>query len=143
MSYHLHRHGREHVVLERGRIPERWHSERWDSLRYQFLNETIQLPGLSYHGDDPTGFAHHSVITRFIENYAAFIAAPVRQGVAVMSLRQDRTKGDYVLETTADAIKARNVIVATGPFQAPMIPAAGNDLPHALSRFTLEVPWPR
>ena len=32
MSYHLQRLGREHIVLERGRIAERWRSERWDSL---------------------------------------------------------------------------------------------------------------
>ena len=32
MSYCLGQLGHEHVVLERGRLAERWRSERWDSL---------------------------------------------------------------------------------------------------------------
>lgn len=32
MSHHLQQRGREHVIRERGRIAERWRSERWDSL---------------------------------------------------------------------------------------------------------------
>ena len=32
MSEHLSAHGIPHLVLERGRIAERWRSERWDSL---------------------------------------------------------------------------------------------------------------
>lgn len=131
MSYHLQRHDREHVILERGRIAERWHKERWDSLRYQFLNETIELPGLSYQSPDPQGFAHYAAVAEFIETYAAHIAAPVRQGVAATLLYHD-DDGEYVLETTGAVIRARNVIVATGPFQLPVIPAAGRDLPRSL-----------
>ena len=28
-----HRRGRDHVVLDRGRVAESWRTERWDSLR--------------------------------------------------------------------------------------------------------------
>jgi putative flavoprotein involved in K+ transport len=44
MSAVLQQHGHEHVVLERRRIGERWRSERWDSLRFQFPNWTLRLP---------------------------------------------------------------------------------------------------
>ena len=37
MSYSLSRLGREHVILERGRVGERWRSERWDSFHFQFF----------------------------------------------------------------------------------------------------------
>ncbi len=37
MSSHLSQLGREHIILERGRIGEAWRSERWDSLVFQFL----------------------------------------------------------------------------------------------------------
>ncbi len=33
VSQYLTRQGREHVVLDRGRVASRWHTERWDSLR--------------------------------------------------------------------------------------------------------------
>ena len=36
--------GRDHVVLERGRVGERWHSERWDSLALLTPNWANRLP---------------------------------------------------------------------------------------------------
>jgi putative flavoprotein involved in K+ transport len=57
MAAVLRERGREHIVLERRRIAERWRSERWDSLRFQFPNWSLQLPGYPYTGSDPEGFA--------------------------------------------------------------------------------------
>ena len=48
--------GVDHVVLERGRVAERWRSERWDSLRLLSPNWMSRLPGWSYTGPDPHGF---------------------------------------------------------------------------------------
>jgi putative flavoprotein involved in K+ transport len=48
MSAVLREHGREHVVLERRRVGERWRTERWESLRFQFPNWALELPGYSY-----------------------------------------------------------------------------------------------
>ena len=59
MSNVLRRRGREHIVLERRRIGERWRTERWDSLRFQFPNWSLELPDFRYSGDDPDGFAHY------------------------------------------------------------------------------------
>ena len=38
MSAVLQRRGREHVVVERRQVGERWRTERWESLRFQFPN---------------------------------------------------------------------------------------------------------
>ena len=35
----------EHVVLERGRVAERWRSERWDSFTLLTPNWATWLPG--------------------------------------------------------------------------------------------------
>jgi hypothetical protein len=48
--------GRDHLVIERGRIAERWRSERWDSLHLLTPNWMTRLPGWSYEGPDPDGF---------------------------------------------------------------------------------------
>jgi putative flavoprotein involved in K+ transport len=45
MSYYLKRLRREHALIVRGRVGERWRSERWDLLRFQFPSSSIQLPG--------------------------------------------------------------------------------------------------
>ena len=83
MSYHLGRLGLEHLVLERGRIAERWRSERWDSLTFQFPNWMLRLPGYAYEGDEPEGFMQRDRVVHFIEAYAKRISPPIRCGVRV------------------------------------------------------------
>ena len=46
----------EHVILERGRVAERWRSERWDSLRLLTPNWQTRLPGFRYEGSEPDGY---------------------------------------------------------------------------------------
>ena len=57
MSHHLKRRGLAHLVLERGRIGERWRSERWDGLKFQFPNWSVRLPDFPFPHSDPDGFA--------------------------------------------------------------------------------------
>jgi putative flavoprotein involved in K+ transport len=95
MSYHLRQRGREHIILERRRVAERWRTERWDSLRFQLPNVWLELPGKRYAGTEPNGFTHHSDVVRFIVDYAAEIEAPVRTSVEVTSLSSDEDRGGY------------------------------------------------
>ena len=132
MSYHLRQRGREHIILERRRVAERWRTERWDSLRFQLPNSWLELPGKPYAGTDPNGFTHHSDVVRFIVDYAAEIAAPVRTGVEVTSLSADEGSGGYSLETTDGQINARHVVIATGPFQRAMIPGCSRAVPSSV-----------
>jgi putative flavoprotein involved in K+ transport len=120
MSAVLQGRGREHVVLERRRVGDRWRSERWESLRFQFPNWALELPGYSYSGEDPDGFAHWREVLRVIEQYAASTDAPVREHTEVTALRAD--EGGFVLTVPDGTIHARQVVVATGPFQRPRIP---------------------
>ena len=133
MSYHLSRLGCEHIVVERERVAERWHTQRWDSLMFQFPNWSIELPGRSYGGTDPEGFSHRSDIIAFIEDYAAWIRAPLRNGFAVESLRPASHRGAYRVSATAGTFEAQNVVVATGPYQRPRVPALASGVPpHVL-----------
>jgi putative flavoprotein involved in K+ transport len=126
MSHCLTRAGREHVVLERHRIAERWRSERWDSLRFQFPNWAMQLPGFGYVGDEPDAYAPRDEVVRFIEAYARFIRAPVRTCVEVQSLRS--APDGFCIESAGGSITATNVVIATGPYQRPAIPTAADRL---------------
>ncbi|CAN7716136.1 NAD(P)-binding domain-containing protein [Variovorax sp. LjRoot130] len=130
MSRHLSCLGREHVVFERGRIAERWRSQRWDSLMFQFPNWTIALPGLSYATDEPEGFAHKDEVVLFIESYCSFVAAPVRLGVEVSALRAHSS--GFELDTSEGPLLATNVVVATGPYQLSRLPHIHRDLPARL-----------
>lgn len=57
ISHMLSRRGCPHLVLERGRIAERWRSERWNGLRFQFPNWSVKLPDCPFPYDDLDGFA--------------------------------------------------------------------------------------
>jgi putative flavoprotein involved in K+ transport len=122
MSHRLSEHGRPHLVLERRRIAERWRTERWDSLRLQGPNWSVRLPDFPFPHADPDGFAAAVEIVEFIKAYADFIAAPVRCGVEVTSLRWRDGERGFRAETSSGPIEAQNVVVATGPYQQPRIP---------------------
>jgi putative flavoprotein involved in K+ transport len=132
MSYHLRQRGREHIILERHRIGERWRTERWDSLRFQLPNSFLALPGKSYAGADPDGFVHHADVLKFVVDYAAEIAAPVRTGVEVTTLTRNERNGEYALETSDGQIQARHVVIATGPFQRPLTPDFSRTIPSTV-----------
>jgi putative flavoprotein involved in K+ transport len=127
MSYSLSQLGLEHVILERGKVGERWRSERWDSFHFQFPNWTIELPGFKYECDDPDSFAPGREVVQFLDDYAAFIKAPVRCGVTVTSLEQSPREGRYLIRTQNGTIEACTIVIATGPFQRPAIPAIGRE----------------
>lgn len=132
MSFHLHERGREHVILERGRVGERWRSERWNSLHFQFPNWSMRLPGMAYAGAEPEQFSHNAMVTSFIEDCARKIDAPIRENTEVIALRRDAANENYLVETQEGILKAHNVVIATGPFQRPFIPAFCNGLPSSI-----------
>jgi putative flavoprotein involved in K+ transport len=121
MSHRLKQRGLPHLVLERYRIAERWRSERWDGLKFQFPNWSVRLPDFPFAHTDPDGFATTAEILDYITAYADFVAPPIRCGVAVTRLRC-RDGGGFVAETPNGPIDADNVVVATGPYQRAVIP---------------------
>ena len=126
ISYYLGQLDREHIVLERRRVAERWRSERWDSLCFQAPNWNLRLPGFAHHAADPDAFAPRDDVVRYIEGYASAIRAPMRCGVAATALRQKPGSNGLVIEIAAGCFEAKNVVVATGPFQTPAVrPIAG------------------
>jgi putative flavoprotein involved in K+ transport len=132
-SYELTRRGREHVVLERGRIGQAWRAERWDSFCLVTPNWTITLPGASYEGSDPGGFMLRDDFVRHLEGWAEGFGAPIRAGVAVR--RVAPAPQGFRLETSDGAIAARNVVVATSTYQAPRLPSFAAQLPaHVAQR---------
>ena len=122
MSEHLGGRGQPHLVLERHRIAERWRSERWDSLVANGPAWHDRFPSRVFAGD-PDGFATRDQIVDYFVGFAEQIEAPIRCGVEVTTLRANSDGAGFLAETTEGAIEATHVVVATGPFQRPLIPA--------------------
>jgi putative flavoprotein involved in K+ transport len=127
LSWHLTRAGRDHVLLERGRVGERWRSERWDSLTLLTPNWLNQLPGSQRHPDQD-GYLSGPGFIRHLDGYAASFGAPVRQEVAVRSV-EALPSGGFRATTDDGVWAARNVVSATGDCDLPAIPPAAGAAP--------------
>ena len=118
----------EHVVLERGEVANTWKTERWDSLRLLTPNWLTRLPGLAYDGEDPDGFMAVPELIEFLERYAEHIDAPVRTRTTVTAV--SRASGeDYRVETDDGSWEAAAVVIASGAFNRPHVPAVSASLP--------------
>ena len=122
MSEHLAKRGAPHLIVERHRIAERWRSERWDSLVANGPAWHDRFPNMTFAGIDPDSFATKGHIVDYFEAYAKQIAAPMRCGVEVKSLQKQADGSGFRADTSEGVIEAANVVVATGPFQRPLVP---------------------
>jgi len=121
-SEHLSARGVPHLVLERDRIAERWRTGRWDSLVANGPAWHDCFPGSGFDDVDPDAFPGKDRVAEYFIDYARRIDAPIREGVEVTSARRRDGDRGFHVETTAGPIDAEFIVVATGPFQVPVIP---------------------
>jgi putative flavoprotein involved in K+ transport len=117
--------GRDHVVLDRARVAERWRSERWDSLHLLTPNWMTRLPGWCYTGPDPDGFLSSGELVRHLERYAASFRAPVIPDTTVVEITATSGPGCARFRVVTDSGEwhARQIVVATGPNGRARLPA--------------------
>ena len=125
-GYHLARLGRSFVILEADqRIGDTWR-RRWDSLHLFTPARHDGLPGWKFPAPS-WSFPSRDDMADYLEAYAARFDLPVRTGMPV-----DRVAGDgdggYVVTAAGRRFEADNVVVATGAYQVPSIPAFASQL---------------
>jgi putative flavoprotein involved in K+ transport len=132
-SYWLSEAGIEHLVLDgRDSLGGSW-PDRWDSFCLVGPNFTVRLPGMHYDGADPDGFMRRDEVVDYVRRYAATIGAPVRLGTHVQRLGAT-PDARFEAETDGPTYRARNVVLATGPYQRPNVPAAARQLPDTIQQ---------
>ncbi|MGL5808970.1 MAG: flavin-containing monooxygenase [Nocardioides sp.] len=92
---------------------------RWDSLRLFTPARYSSLPGLSFPGD-PDRYPGKDEVADYLADYAREFDLPARLGVRVRQLRH--TDDVFEVVTTAGSLRASRVVVATGPYQRPVVP---------------------
>jgi putative flavoprotein involved in K+ transport len=134
-SYHLRERGCEHIVLEQApQAGSAWRNGRWDSFTLVTPNWSFRLPGADYGAAAPDDFMPRDEIVASFEDYVRRFDLPVRYGVRVTAVGHDGTAGGYRVITEDAEFEARNVVMATGPFQKPRIPRSSSDLPRRITQ---------
>jgi putative flavoprotein involved in K+ transport len=126
IGYFLARQGRRFVIIDGAdSIGSAWRA-RWDSLTLFTPRRYDSLPGLEFPGD-PDGYPRRDEVIEYLERYAETFKLPIALDYGVRSL--SLTDDSFVLDVEdGSSIEADQVVVATGPFQVPRIPAFAADL---------------
>ena len=131
MAWHLARRGLRFVVLEAApEIGHTWRS-RWDSLTLFTPAQHDALPGMPFPGR-PDTYPTKDPVADYLQDYAAAFNLPVRLNARVTHL--SKTAEGFEIGTQAEVFRARQVVVATGPFQTPFIPPAAQRLDGAVTQ---------
>ena len=120
VAHDLVRAGREVLIVDaHARVGDAWRM-RYDSLRLFTPRGLDALPELPFPvGDD--AFPKKDEIADYQEEYARSMGFAVRLGTRVRALRG---AGDLMEATAgADVIRVRSVVIATGAFTVPDVPA--------------------
>jgi putative flavoprotein involved in K+ transport len=128
ISYYLSQEGREHLVLERApAVANAWRNQRWDSFTLVTPNFQVRMPGAEYNGNDPYGFMSLAQVIQYFDDYVERFRLPVHCGVEVFSVEQIRQ--GYLVSTSEGDYEAENVVIATGLYQSPQVPAFSAAIP--------------
>jgi putative flavoprotein involved in K+ transport len=120
IGYFLAQQGRDFVILEASGEPAAAWRGRWDSLRLFTPVRYSSLPGMPFPGELDS-YPGRDEVAAYLTEYARRFALPVQLRSRVRSIR--RSDGRYVVELEDRTYSAAQVVIATGPFQVPFVPA--------------------
>jgi putative flavoprotein involved in K+ transport len=126
LGYFLARDGRRFAILEAADAPAAAWRKRWDSLKLFTPVRYDSLPGLAFRGD-PDSYPGRDEVVEYLTGYAEHFKLPVQFDSEVLAVRVAED-GGFVVELRARAYVADQVVIATGPFQTPRVPALAEQL---------------
>jgi putative flavoprotein involved in K+ transport len=125
IGYLLAQHGRDFKILEAAAEPAAAWRERWDSLKLFTPVRYSSLPGLPFPGD-PDHYPSRDDVVAYLSDYIDRFDLPVEYYRRVSTIR--RAGPGYLIEADGATYEADQVVIATGPFQVPFVPAIAERL---------------
>jgi putative flavoprotein involved in K+ transport len=131
IAWHLQRQGLDFVVLEAGpEVGHVWRS-RWDTLKLFTPAQYDALPGLAFPAPADT-YPTKDPVADYLQAYANTFNLPVRPNARVTRL--SKTDDGFEVQTADNTFCARQVVVATGPFQVPFVPPMASKLDPSVTQ---------
>jgi putative flavoprotein involved in K+ transport len=132
IGYLLTREGRQFTILEAADAPASAWRARWDSLKLFTPVRYDSLPGRTFPGD-ADAYPGRDDVVAYLSDYAHDFQLPVELDSAVRAVR--RGGRGYLVELDDRSYEADHVVVATGPFQVPHVPAVAERLDPDIVQF--------
>ena len=132
IGWFLRQQARDFTILEAAETPAAAWRERWDSLRLFTPARRDALPGRPFPGD-PDRYPGRDEVVAYLTDYVRDLDLPVELNCRVRAVRP--ADGGYLVELDDRAIGAEQVVIATGPFQVPVVPAIAERLDPSIAQF--------
>jgi putative flavoprotein involved in K+ transport len=120
--------GADFLILdENTRTGDSWR-KRWDGLRLFTPSQFNSLPGLPF--PKPMNYLPaKNEVASYLEDYSTHFNLPIKHNIRVNELIHNGQY--YQVSGSTFTFLARNVIIATGPFQVPYVPGFASQLDPA------------
>ena len=120
MAYYLKQQGHNFLVVDKEtEIGASW-MNRWDSLTLFTPSEFNNMPGMEF----PAEKGHYpskTEVAGYFKEYVQKFDIPVQLETYIQKIT--RVNDHFLLKSPQGDLKARNVVIATGPFHIPYTPA--------------------
>ncbi|MBD8070673.1 flavin-containing monooxygenase [Bacillus sp. PS06] len=125
MGYYLKKSDLSFIVVDKvGQIGDVWRT-RYDSLTLFTPRMYSSLPGQNFSGEQQ-GYPTKDEVASYLESYVKTCSIPIQLNTVVEKV--SKIDHGFEIMTNQGTLNARNVIVATGPFQTPAIPMFAEQL---------------
>ncbi len=118
-AYHLNKRKANYLVIDANlEIGAPW-LRRWDSLKLFTPSEFNNLPGMDF-PKEKGHYANKHEVASYLKAYVSKFNIPIEFNHKIISLKKENNI--FSLKSDNRVFKAKNVIIATGPFHKPFTP---------------------
>src|SRR3954470_14007129 len=128
----LARRDRQLTILDAAGAPAAAWRARWDSLKLFTPVRYDSLPGRAFPGH-PDAYPGRDDVVAYLTDYARDFELPIELDSAVRAVR--RGERGYLVELDDRTYETDHVVVATGPFQIPRVPAVAERMAPDVVQF--------
>ena len=119
MAYHLTQLKKEYIILDANSETGAPWLKRWDSLKLFTPTEFNHLPGMDF-PNEKGYYPDKYEVAAYLKSYVEKFNIPITFNQKITGLK--KVDDFFILKSESETFKAKNVVVATGPFHKPFTP---------------------